>query len=185
MDSLIVTDLIDLARNNAISDALLMSGDEDVRIGVEIAQSFGVRAHLLGIAPSRGSQSKQLLFAADTTTEWDSKMVSTFLTVTSELQPASDDNRQAPAQAPSAIDGDVEVLLVDVISNVIVEIDDARIVRLNEHFSLNSAVPPEYDRPLLARARDKLGRDLSKDERSLLRRTYKEHVRVRGESRPS
>ena len=58
VDSLIVTDLINLARNNAISDALLMSGDEDVRIGVEIAQGFGVRIHLLGIVPSRGSQSK-------------------------------------------------------------------------------------------------------------------------------
>ena len=185
VDSLIVTDLIDLARNSAMSDALLMSGDEDVRIGVEIAQSFGVRVHLLGIAPSRGSQSKQLLFAADTTTEWDSETVSTLLTVTSKPQPVSDNNRQTPAPDSATIDGDIEALLVDVISNVIREIDDTRIVRLNEHFSLNSAVPPEYDRPLLARARDTLGRDLTSDERSRLRRTYKEHVRVRAESRPS
>lgn len=58
VDSLIVTDLINLARNNAISDALLMSGDEDVRIGVEIAQGFGVRIHLLGIVPEAEAHSR-------------------------------------------------------------------------------------------------------------------------------
>ena len=182
VDSLIVTDLIDLARNNAISDALLMSGDEDVRIGVEIAQSFGVRVHLLGIAPSRGSQSKQLLFAADTTTEWDSEAVSKFLTVTPEPQPDPDDNRQALAPASARVDDTVEASLVGVIGNVIHEIDDARTLKLNEHFARSSLIPPEYDRPLLARARDRLGRDLTKDERSHLRRRYKEHVRERAES---
>ena len=63
VDSLIVTDLVELARNRAISDVLLMSGDEDVRIGVQLAQSFGVRVHLLGIepckAPSRSSFGKR------------------------------------------------------------------------------------------------------------------------------
>ena len=38
VDSLIVTDLIELARNHAITDALVLSGDEDIRIGVQIAQ---------------------------------------------------------------------------------------------------------------------------------------------------
>lgn len=52
VDSLIVTDMIELARLGAITDAVLMSGDEDVRIGVQIAQTFGVRVHLLGITPS-------------------------------------------------------------------------------------------------------------------------------------
>ena len=52
VDSLIVTDLIELARNHAITDALLLSGDEDVRIGVQIAQTYGVRVHLLGIQPA-------------------------------------------------------------------------------------------------------------------------------------
>ena len=49
VDSLIVTDLIELARNKAISDAVVLTGDEDIRVGVQIAQSLGVRVHLLGI----------------------------------------------------------------------------------------------------------------------------------------
>ena len=70
VDSLIVTDLIELARNHPITDAVLLAGDEDLRIGVQIAQSFGVRVHLIGIEPSRGNQSPFLLQEADTTTEW-------------------------------------------------------------------------------------------------------------------
>ena len=52
-----------------MSDALVVSGDEDVRVGVQVAQSYGVRVHLLGIVPARGSQSKQLLQESDTTAE--------------------------------------------------------------------------------------------------------------------
>lgn len=70
VDSLIITDMIALARNRAMADAVLMSGDEDLRVGVQQAQEFGVRVHLLGIRPSRGSQSLFLLQEADSTTEW-------------------------------------------------------------------------------------------------------------------
>ena len=70
VDSLIVTDMIALARNRAMSDAVLLSGDEDLRVGVQQAQDFGVRVHLLGIKPSRGSQSVFLIQEADTTHEW-------------------------------------------------------------------------------------------------------------------
>ena len=38
VDSLIVTDLMELARNKAISDAVVVTGDEDIRIAVQIAQ---------------------------------------------------------------------------------------------------------------------------------------------------
>lgn len=81
VDSLIVTDLIELGRLKSICDAVLLAGDEDVRIGVQIAQSYGVRVHLLGITPSRGSQSPQLLQEADTTREWDRDAVRSFLSV--------------------------------------------------------------------------------------------------------
>ncbi len=53
VDSLIVTDLIELARQKSICDAVLMSGDGDVRVGVQIAQNYGVKVHLLGVTPSR------------------------------------------------------------------------------------------------------------------------------------
>ena len=49
VDALFVTDLITLARNGAMAPCLLLSGDEDLRIGVQLAQERGVRVHLLDI----------------------------------------------------------------------------------------------------------------------------------------
>ena len=79
VDSLIVTDMIELARNRSITDALLVSGDEDVRVGVEIAQTHGIRVHLLGIHPAHESQSDLLRREADTLREWDADSVRLFL----------------------------------------------------------------------------------------------------------
>lgn len=43
----------------------------DLRVGVQQAQEYGVRVHLLDIKPARGSQSIFLLQEADTIHEWD------------------------------------------------------------------------------------------------------------------
>lgn len=69
VDTLIVADMIDLARNGAVSDILLWSGDDDLRVGVQLAQSAGVRVHLAGNAPAALSQSRNLRQEADTLME--------------------------------------------------------------------------------------------------------------------
>lgn len=79
VDSLLVTDMITLARNRSMTDAVLIAGDEDLRVGVQQAQEYGVRVHLVGIKPARGSQSTFLLQEADTSTEWDSATLAQFL----------------------------------------------------------------------------------------------------------
>lgn len=80
VDALIVTDLLTLAKNRAIADAVLLTGDDDVRAGVEQAQEFGVRVHLLGIAPSRENQAGLLVQAADGVRELTEGEVRSFLT---------------------------------------------------------------------------------------------------------
>src|SRR6266852_3878031 len=85
VDSLIVTDMIALARNHAMTEAVLLSGDEDLRVGVQQAQEFGVRVHLLGIRPSRGSQSLFLLQEADSTHEWNPDDLAPFLSCKPEI----------------------------------------------------------------------------------------------------
>lgn len=80
VDELLVSDLVALAKNRAISDALLLSGDEDLRAGVEIAQSFGVRVHLIGIAPRADNQSSLLVQEADGVHELQRAAVEAFLT---------------------------------------------------------------------------------------------------------
>jgi hypothetical protein len=79
VDSLLVTDLIDLARNQSICDATVVTGDTDVRVAVQIAQTFGVRVHLVGLEPSRASQSPSLRQEADTVHEIVEADVSKFL----------------------------------------------------------------------------------------------------------
>lgn len=102
VDSLIVTDIIALARNGAMADAVLLSGDEDLRVGVQQAQELGVRVHLLGIRPSRGSQSVFLLQEADTTHEWGPQDLSDFLSC--RPTPTSEEaSRQEVIQAEDVI----------------------------------------------------------------------------------
>ena len=49
VDSLIITDLIELAANHAVCDAAVITGDGDLAIGIELAQKKGVRVALLGV----------------------------------------------------------------------------------------------------------------------------------------
>ena len=67
VDALIYRDLMTLARERSISDAFLLSGDEDLREGVRSAQDMGVRVTLIGIAPTGQpfNQSRDLVHEAD------------------------------------------------------------------------------------------------------------------------
>lgn len=49
VDSLIVTDLIELTSHHAMCDAILITGDSDLAIGIELAQRRGVRIAVLGV----------------------------------------------------------------------------------------------------------------------------------------
>jgi hypothetical protein len=179
VDSLIVTDLIDLARNRAITDALMLSGDEDIRIGVQIAQSFGVRVHLVGIAPSRGSQSVQLLRESDTTTEWDAVTVSKFLSIKAPVTtaiaatlpatnvPISVASATSPATSipPATVTGALDI----VIRALVATLDSSDITALKTLWLTSRSVPREFDGKLLARSRAHLGRDLLPDEKRYVR----------------
>jgi uncharacterized LabA/DUF88 family protein len=49
VDSLIITDLIELTSHHAICDAVLVTGDSDLAVGIEIAQKRGVRIAVIGL----------------------------------------------------------------------------------------------------------------------------------------
>lgn len=67
VDALIYHDLTTLARERAICEAFLFSGDEDLRKGVKTVQTMGVRVTLIGIKPSDqySNQSRELRQEAD------------------------------------------------------------------------------------------------------------------------
>lgn len=81
VDALLIADLVTLARNRALADAVLWSGDDDLRPGVEQAQELGVRVHLLGIEPARENQAAALVQAADGVRELSAAEVKSFLSL--------------------------------------------------------------------------------------------------------
>jgi uncharacterized LabA/DUF88 family protein len=162
VDSLIVTDMINLARNRAMSDALLVSGDEDLRVGVQQAQEFGVRVHLLGISPSRGSQSQSLLQEADTTNEWGPSQVAEFLEVCEGLG-------DQPLMSPQVLTSDVEAVLREVASQVAESVASDHLFELIDEIQANRSTPSEFDKKLLALSRDRLGFSIDSQQKRLVR----------------
>ena len=67
VDAQIRADMEALARHRAITDAVLVAGDEDMVPAVEAAQAFGVRVHLWGVEPPYGTnQAERLVWESDT-----------------------------------------------------------------------------------------------------------------------
>lgn len=163
VDSLIVTDLIELARNRAISDAVLLAGDEDLRIGVQIAQSFGVRIHLVGLEPSRSNQSYLLLQEADTTTEWSKADIGTLLSFNPNAVQWSSASANLAQIAESAA-----AVLNEAVDEFVATLSDMDI-NIIAALSPNDPLPRNYDAPLLAASREKMGRDLEEMERRHIR----------------
>ena len=57
VDALLLLDLTTLARERAVANALVVSGDEDIREGIAVAQSLGVRVTLGAVALPEGRPS--------------------------------------------------------------------------------------------------------------------------------
>lgn len=180
VDSLIVTDLIDLARNRVISDALIVSGDEDIRIGVQVAQTFGVQVHLLGIKPARGSQSPDLIQEADTHREWTEDDVNAFLVVRLPAPPAGQPSALVAPQSEAAVGSEAETLEAAVEAEMVATIAQLDATKRESVRAAVQAtpgrVPPELDRPTLARIRNRVGRDLTDAERKAFRVKFSQRL---------
>lgn len=101
VDALICKDLLELSEHGAVSDILLVSGDEDLRVFVEMAQARGARVHILSVGPQRGSVSLQLEMESDGVHVFPSQSAKAFLSLGESGSAAK--ARKAPAKkAPAA-----------------------------------------------------------------------------------
>lgn len=170
VDSLIVTDLVELARNRAISDAVLLSGDEDVRIGVQIAQSFGVRVHLVGIEPSRGNQSRALRQEADTNLEWSESDVGDVLSVKTSYSVAY----LPPSARADALDAYPETAAaLDEAATSLARSLPPDAIQAISSLAAHEMIPKEYDSPLLREGVSRKGEWLDENEKIYIRRRFK------------
>ena len=94
VDAQIRADMEALARHRAITDAVLVAGDEDMVPAVEAAQAFGVRVHLWGVEPPYGTnQAERLVWESDTVEVLDRPFLEPYFT-----RQAVADRRARPAR---------------------------------------------------------------------------------------
>ena len=165
VDSLLVTDMITLARNRAMAECVLLSGDEDMRVGVLQAQEHGVRVHLLGIRGTSNSQSDLLVQEADERWQWREDDLRLFLTCTPRPQP-----EVAEATAPLTPD-EVNRELSQVAHGEAEDIPEAEREGLIRRIRQTGMRPQAIDGRLLAKSRTAMGVDALND-------AQKEYVRT-------
>lgn len=184
VDSLIVTDMIALARNHAMSEAVLISGDEDLRVGVQQAQERGVRVHLVGIRPSRGSQSVFLLQEADVTYEWGEADIKPFLSCKPKdgdvgsvaAQPVATAPKKASASPKKTVESSESTESTEALQRVAVvtaqEIPEQELKPLAESIRSSGSIPQPTDGRLLARSRAAMKHDLDMKQKRTVRELF-------------
>jgi uncharacterized LabA/DUF88 family protein len=96
VDAQIRADMEALARHRAITDAVLVAGDEDMVPAVEAAQAYGVRVHLWGVEPPFGTnQAERLVWESDTVEVLDRAFLEPYFT----RIPTPEPGPSAPAPA--------------------------------------------------------------------------------------
>jgi len=174
VDSLIVTDLINLSRNRAMADAVLLTGDEDIRVGVQQAQELGVRVHLVGIEPAQSNQSNLLRQEADTIREISKAEIGSFLTevtpipitVLPPVPPPTAASVVPPSSAATTGSSQLGQIAVQV-ATAISKVDSDRVAN-----DVTGTVPRDIDQQLLHAGRTAKGASLEEHEKRELRRLF-------------
>ena len=164
VDALVYRELMMLSRERAISDAFLLSGDEDLCEGVRTAQDQGARVTVIGIATRGGArnQSRELMFGADEVMSLTRKDISRFFTVAAP---------PAPAGVPAATESGISETGADFATRWRSRASEEEIRDLSAQYP---RIPSPLDIELLRHAESALGSSLRDDDeaRRRLRRAF-------------
>ncbi|HEX8004808.1 MAG TPA: NYN domain-containing protein [Trebonia sp.] len=109
VDANIRADMEALARHRAITDAVLIAGDEDMVPAVEAAQAYGVRVHLWGVEPPYGTnQAERLVWESDTVDVLDAAFLRPYFTK-NPVAEAPRPDIQATVPSPAQLFGEKHV----------------------------------------------------------------------------
>jgi uncharacterized LabA/DUF88 family protein len=203
VDAQIRADMEALARHRAITDAVLVAGDEDMVPAVEAAQAFGVRVHLWGVEPPFGTnQAERLVWESDTVEVLDRAFLEPYFSrVTPE--PAAPPQAAAGVPSPAQLFGERATAArgsqrsathaISVAARLGPELD--RVEEAGEHVAQKwiltrgednirdllpgPILPPVIDKELLVDAEKELGQSLRpyQEAREWLRDAFWERVR--------
>lgn len=175
VDSLIVRDLMTLARERAVPTMFLLGGDEDLREGVLAAQEMGVSVIILGVASSfeLANQAESLLREADDHIVLSREFLAPFLSRRKEYSEGENDGISALQALENAAERG-RAFARQELAGKSEEIERLLLVR--------PRIPTEIDKALLAAGDAALaaieGRE---DLRFALRRGFWEEVRKMSE----
>ncbi|MGH3380171.1 MAG: NYN domain-containing protein [Actinoallomurus sp.] len=107
VDAQIREDLETLARHGAVTDAILIAGDEDMVPAVEAAQTYGVRIHLWGVEPPYGTnQAERLIWESDTVDVVHAEFVKPYFELDTSRENAEEARAVTPVvPSPTAVFG--------------------------------------------------------------------------------
>ncbi|MCL5796274.1 MAG: NYN domain-containing protein [Gammaproteobacteria bacterium] len=157
VDGLIIADLIGLAQNRSISDALLISGDADLTPGVIAAQGLGIRVHLLTMGPADAT-SPYLKAEADRKTHWSDEIVTQFATA---IVPENRNEQKANTMH---------------LNTTLIAQNFFDLLNAEEQASIpaKGSIPSDIDKRLLATGFQELKRQLDEDEKKQLRNALRQ-----------
>jgi hypothetical protein len=177
VDALIAHDLSELARNRAIDAAIIVSGDEDILVGVQTAQTFGVRVHVLGVSPAR-SQSEKLMHEADVCHEWPAGLVAPWVGLKSVPVPV-------PVRAHGLGNGDdPDMRRITTISEMLPIVSalapavEGRELPIFDNWERGQRIAQDVDRELMKTLSAVLGRQLTPQEKPSLRQLFIDALRA-------
>lgn len=183
VDSLIVTDLIEIARNRAISDAILVSGDEDLRIAVQFAQAFGVRVHILAVGDANKNVSLALKMEADSLETLDSAWLNKHIKITGPAPLAATSAPVTTTQPTKVVSSNtlntLDQSALHICKELLDMVDADTLADLNAHLSTSTTIPPEFDGKLIAMTAHAVGRRLTSEEMRKIRGLFVISLRSR------
>jgi uncharacterized LabA/DUF88 family protein len=182
VDSLLIMDMANLAQNRAMSDVVLLTGDEDIRVGVVLAQQYGVRVHLVGIPDPEGerNQSSMLLQEADTTSFIQGEDLARFISINDRgAEDTESVDETESNESPST-------LLHEAVQLVLAGLPTEELEQIRDSLGAGAqSVPPHIDRQLLITGRQRLQRDLIGFEKRQLRSLFSQELRRQNGGLPS
>ncbi len=187
VDSRIVHDLFELASNRAISDAMVVTGDGDIAVGIEFAQRRGVRVSLLSIEDAstnvQPNRHPELMYLADRQVSLGREEIERYFRYeksTPEPPPkkAKEPIKSVVAEKAAATKQDISPA-DRAIADVLDGLEGSTLASvLNE----NGGIKPLLDKLLLSKAREYFGRMLETQERNDMRKSFIAAVRSKAQS---
>ncbi|MBI5520934.1 MAG: NYN domain-containing protein [Desulfovibrio sp.] len=176
VDGLIIADIIGLAQNRAISEALILSGDADLTPGVVAAQGLGLRIHLLTLN-QKSSAAAYLRCEVDRKCHWPESSILEFASPTKAatpktVGPACCQDQPKPDKGSTVTpspESTAQTSLEQVVQRCYDSLSEEQRNKIGESIS----IPGDIDRLLLAAGRKLIRKQLEESEKRQLRELLK------------